>query len=130
MKLLPLEVTDEELTAFVDNWVSLLERADYQAAYDFTGHDDEGGWTPDLIRQVIQSYGEAQPNQKVTLLGVPTDIMQRKEVSRWTKDLRGRCGEIWYDLNIDGRVSDLTATFSIEQREDATVVSLNDIHVM
>jgi len=43
--------------------------------------------------------------------------------------LRG-IGDIWYDLNIDGYASDLTATFFIQKRTDGLVLVLNDIHVM
>ena len=42
----------------------------------------------------------------------------------------GSLGEIWYDLNIDGYVSDLTATFAIHGSSDGLTVALNDIHVM
>lgn len=46
------------------------------------------------------------------------------------KDNLNSIGEIWYDLNLDGFASDLTATFSIVERSDRLEIELNDIHVM
>jgi hypothetical protein len=88
------------------------------------------GWTPELIRQVVKSYGDAVPTQRVTLVGKPTDITQRKEVTRWEKNRMKGIGEVWYDLNIDGFASDLTATFWIVESGDGVTLRLNDIHVM
>ena len=39
-------------------------------------------------------------------------------------------GVIWYDLNIDGFVTDLTATFDLFETPEGISVQLNDIHVM
>lgn len=122
--------TDDELIAFVDRWASLMESEDYAAAYDFTAQNFEMKWTPSLIREVVKAYGDADPRQKITLQGTPTDITQRKQIDRWPKNAHGAVGEIWYDLNIDGVVSDLTATFTILECNDGLVIELNDIHVM
>jgi hypothetical protein len=83
-----------------------------------------------LIREVIQGYGEADPGQRVTVEGVPTDIMQRKKVSRGPTNARGDFGEIWYDLNINVKASDLTALFDLKWTEGGVTVHLDDIHVM
>lgn len=113
MTPLPSTATDHELIAFIDSWVSLLEKEAYSEAYELTDHDPSMRLTPELICKVIKSYGKASPTQHVTLSGKPTDIAQSKEVTRWPQNhLRG-IGEVWYDLNIDGFASDLTATFSI-----------------
>lgn len=130
MAHLSRSATDDELIRFVDAWVNLLDVEDYQAAFRYTAHVPEMKWTPELLRQVIKSYGECRPGQKVTAHGEPTDIHQRKEVSRWPRNQRGSIGEIWYDLNIDGYVSDLTATFDIEEGPDGLTIRLSDIHVM
>ena len=87
-------------------------------------------WTPDLIRFAIKNYGDASPTQKVTVEGKPTDISQRKDVSRYDQARRGHIGEVWYDLNIDGLASDLTATFGIYSLSNGLILKLNDIHVM
>ena len=130
MSPLPTTVSDPELIAFVDRWATLLEQDDYEAAFAFTDHTPEMGWTPSLVREVIQCYGDANPHQRVTVAGVPTDVTQRKKVLRWPTNAHGYFGEIWYDLNIDGQASDLTATFDLKWAEHGVTVHLNDIHVL
>jgi hypothetical protein len=130
MKPLPTSTSDEELLAFIDGWAMLMEREDYAAAFAYTDHIAEMGWTPALIREVVKAYGDGRPDQKVTVRGVPSDVSQRKEVDRWERNAYGEIGEIWYDLNIDGVASDLTATFRIIQDRDELTIRLNDIHVM
>jgi hypothetical protein len=127
---LPHTASDQELIRFVERWAELMEREDYAAAFALTEHAPEMQWSPDLIREVIKSYGRSDPRQKVTLAGEPTDITQRKEVSRWKANRHGEIAEIWYDLNIDGYASDLTATFRVIEAKDGLVIKLNDIHVM
>jgi hypothetical protein len=128
--LFPHGASDDDLVRFVDQWASLMESEDYAAAYEFTSHDPYKKWTPALMQEVVKAYGESSPSQKVTLQGIPTDITQRKEVTRWPKNQYGAVGEIWYDLNINGMVSDLTATFTIIESESGLRIELNDIHVM
>jgi hypothetical protein len=122
--------TDSELIAFVDRWASLLEKEAYYEAYHLTDHDPAMRWTPELIRTVIKSYGEASSTQRVTLAGKPTDITQRKIVTRRPENRAKGVGEVWYDLNIDGFASDLTATFWIVSTPEGFLLRLNDIHVM
>jgi hypothetical protein len=130
MTPLPSTSADDDLIAFVDRWASLLEKEAYSEAYQLTEHDPDMGWTPQLIRNVIKSYGKASPTQRVTLAGKPTDISQRKEVTRWPQNRLKGIGEVWYDLNIDGFASDLTATFWIAATPAGLILRLNDIHVM
>ena len=130
MTTLPRDATDADLIAFADHWAALMESEDYHAAFDFTAHIPEMKWTPTVIREVVKAYGETDPAQKVTVHVKPTDIAQCKEVERWPKNAHGAVGEIWYDLNIDGMVSDLTATFVMLERTNGFVIALNDIHVM
>jgi hypothetical protein len=130
VKILPETAIDADLIAFIDGWAALMEREDYEAAFAYTDHIPEMGWTPSLIRQVIKNYGEAHENQRVTVAGVSSDVTQRKRVDRWSANRYGEVGEIWYDLNIDGVASDLTATFRVVRIPQGLVVRLNDIHVM
>lgn len=130
MEALPETATDADLIAFADRWAALMEHEDYAAAHAFTEQDAYQGWTPDLMRQVVKSYGDAREDQRVTVAGVPSDITQRKKVSRWPENQHGVVGEVWYDLNIDGVASDLTATFDIVRTASGLVVRLCDIHVM
>src|SRR5438128_1447468 len=127
MNPLPLNVSDAELISFADQWARLMEAEDYEAAFAFTEHISGMGWTPDLIREVVKAYGDALPTQRVTLLGEPTDIPQCKDVSRHAPNRYQYIGEIWYDLNIDGFASDLTAIFRLKTTPAGIVVYLNTI---
>ena len=130
MTPLSASISDAELIAFIDSWAALLEREDYAGAFAATDHIPEMKWTPSLIREVIKSYGDADPTPRVTVEGVPTDITQRKRVDRSSIKPNGCFGEVWYDLNIDGKASDLTATFELRIVDGGVTVHLNDIHVM
>ena len=128
MQPLPRSATDEQLLSAVHQWVGLLEAQDYESALALIEHENKA-WTPDLLRQCIEGYGDAEPNQRATLLGAPTDIEQRIEVTRWPEQ-KGIVGDIWYDLNISGLASDLTVTFWIRVVPNGLVLSLDDVHVM
>ena len=128
--LLPEGAPDSAILAVVDGWAALLEAEQYGYAFAATEHDAALGWTPELIRQVITQYGDAVAGQKVTVGGKPTDMGQRKDVRRFPVNDRGYAGDVWYDLNIDGTISDLTASFGIRAVDGGLVLVLNDIHVM
>jgi len=130
MNHVPFNATDEELVEVVNEWVRLLEAERYLDAYALTDHVENSGWSPSSIKEYVKAYGEAKPDQVVTFAGTPTDITQRIEVTRWTKNSLGETGEIWYDLNIDGLVSDVTATFAICVVPDGLTLRLCDLHVM
>ena len=82
------------------------------------------------MRQVIEQYGDAEPGQKVTVEGRWTDISQRKSILPFSRNKSGFVGHVWYDLNINGFVSDLTATFGLRTASGGIVLVLEDIHVM
>lgn len=130
MSHLSLSATDQDLVQFADGWARLMEAEDYAAAFAYTSHSEHTHWSPDLLRDVIKAYNESLPTQRVTVDGVPTDISQRKDVHRYPEPRPGGIGYIWYDLNIDGFASDLTATFDIFKAADGLVIVLDDIHVM
>ena len=130
MDALSHDVSDETLILLVDEWARLMEQENYQAAFEFIDPVPEMRWTPELYRKVIKSYGDCLPSQKVTVQGKPTDVTQRKEVTRWEPNTENEIGEIWYDLNIDGFVSDLTATFRVCLSLEGISLRLDDIHVM
>ena len=127
---LPSNATDDDLLCYIDRWAALLEAEDYDAAFHLTEHDPYMQWTPALIREVIKAFGEGRESQRITVEGEPTDIRQKKEVTWFPSRRASGDGEIRYDLNIDGFVSDLTATFWIERTASGIVLRLNDIHVM
>ena len=76
------------------------------------------------------SYGDAFDGPGFPLDGTPTDVSQPEGRSMARQDAFGCFGEIWYDLNINGEASDLTATFELKWADDGITVHLNDIHVM
>lgn len=133
--MLNLSATDEDILEFIDKWASFLEKENYDAAFNFTKQNKSQGWTPELIKEVIKSYGDGETSQTVTLTNIGLAIdgagniekaVQRKEVT-WFDATRGY---VWYDLNIDNYVSDLTATFDLEKTDSEILVFLDDIHVM
>ncbi len=133
--MLKVSATDSEILDYVDEWALLLENEDYEATFNFTKQNKKRGWTPELIKQVIKSYGDCETTQKVTLFNNGLSIdgvgnidkgIQSKEVN-WF-DEKG--GYIWYDLNIDNYISDLTATFDFKKTYEEIYVFLNEIYVM
>ena len=127
---LPSGTTDDGLLAYIDRWAALLEAEDYEGAFRHTAHNEWMHWSPSLIHEVIKRYGDARPSQRVTLEGRPSDVSQTKKVTRYPSRRPGGDGYIWYDLNIDGLATDLTATFSLARTREGIVVTLDDIHVM
>jgi hypothetical protein len=125
MNTFPEDVTDAELIAFVDRWVALLEREDYVAAHGLIPTDRDSRWTPERIRWAIDGSG-----RRVTVAGESREFAQRKEVDRWEDPGTGEVGEVWYDLNLDGVVSDLTARFRIVITPGGLMVRFHDIGVM
>lgn len=124
------DATDAEILLFIDQWICLMEAEDYEAAYAYTAHSPSMGWTPALIRQVVKSYDECLTTQRITLEGRATDVHQHKEVHRYPASRFGSIGYVWYDLNVDHVVSDLTATFDLQADGHGLMLVLNDIHVM
>jgi hypothetical protein len=102
----------------------------HQRTCDFPGAGDRRQPLPDLMRQAITQYGDAEPGQRATLDGRPTNITQRESVRRFPKNKRGFVGEVWHDLNINGLASDLTATFGLRADAGGLALVLEDIHVM
>jgi hypothetical protein len=144
-KTLPINSTDETIVEFIDQWVALLAEEKHDEALNYL--EAEPGWTAELIKEIITDYKES-PEGRVTIFNNGTSIdgkgkiyssVQRKEVE-WYSEKRNveeaigwfdeNRGDIWYDLNINGLVSDLTATFDMEKRGDKIHVILHDIHVM
>jgi hypothetical protein len=128
MHILPAAATDDELVSLAHLWATRLEACDYRGALAMTDHD-WNGWTPEVLRECIERYGDAVPGQRVTVAGVPSDVSQRICVTRWGEQ-KGAVGELWYDLNINGVASDLTATFYLTVVPDGLVLSLSDVRVM
>ena len=141
MAHLPYDATNDEIIAFVDEWVKLLEAEDYDRAFSYTAHAAGSKMTPSSFRDHIKlqasfhascfdsAYGEINPLHRVTLHGTPTHMSQVKDVGRWPKNARGLVGEVWYNLNLDGFVTEYTALFDILDDGNGLTIALLDVGV-
>jgi hypothetical protein len=122
--------SDEESLRFAEAWIDALAAGDYVGAFSLTEHDPYYQWTPELIRSVVEGYGLPEPHpsgekyavtdRQFALGGPPTRVVKRM-LSKV---------EVRYDLPLNGRWSDLTVTFSIENRNNTSLVFiLEEIHV-
>ena len=121
MPHLPHDAPDDALIAFIEEWVTLLEAEEYERAFAFTAHSAGCKLTPASFRDHVklqaklhsqcfdETYGTLDPQCRVTLRGAPTHMEQVKTVDRWPKNKRGQVGEVWYNLNFDGFVTEYTA---------------------
>lgn len=142
---LTIDATDEASIEFIDQWVTLLADEKHKEALSYI--EAEPFWTAELTKEIITNDNES-PEDRIMLKNNGTCIdgkgqvhpaYQRKEVE-WYSEKRSieegigwfdeNRGTIWYDLNISGLVSDLTATFDMEKHGDRIHVILQDIHVM
>lgn len=131
--------TDAEIIACVDAWVRLLEAENYREACASVDAPPGGVWTPELIRSLIKGgWDDARKDNRVTLAGAPRRVRiegrvavltQRKDVDRFEANDGGEVAEIWYDLNVDGTLSDLTATFRLVRVSQGLLLRLYDICV-
>ena len=141
MILLSKEATSKEILGLVHRWVNLLADEKYEQAYKLTDHDDYYKWTPRLIQAVIEGYGLPEPRENGVVFKV-TPIETAKgekppchEVNflDTSKNDEEKCemiiGDVWFDLPLSGKWSDLTATFQIRQNLEHTFLVLNEIHV-
>jgi hypothetical protein len=142
---LAADTSCKEIILFIDQWADLLEQENYEEAWALV--DAEPFWTAELLREVIKGHGD-EPDAHVTLhnngtaldgVGNLHPFQQRKEVEWYTKKRSEEegigwfdedRGDVWYDLNINGLGSDLTATFNLEKRKGRLHIILQDIHVM
>lgn len=124
----PHNPSDEDILHFVEAWIDDLAGGDYEAAFRRTEHDPYYQWTPDLIRLVVQGYGSPEPypcgtvfnvTQRATARGGPPQRIVDRDVVR-----PHSLAEVLYDLPLNGKWSDLTATFRVEQRGEGSAVVL------
>jgi len=124
--------------------MDLLAQERYAEALDMVGHDPTLGWTPELLKDVINGYGlpwtevggtlhvvsdrriteaiETRRYEKVDLYAKPLPIQHR--IPRWSF-----VGSAWFDLPLDGHWSDLTATFDVVRAVDHSILELNEVQV-
>uniref|UniRef100_UPI0035CAA33E hypothetical protein n=1 Tax=uncultured Hymenobacter sp. TaxID=170016 RepID=UPI0035CAA33E len=139
--VLPIDVSDEDLLDAVRLWIHLLEAERYEEALEYTYQDPYYEWTPELIRDVIYGYGfpeyEGEPEiYKVTSMeeAVGTNGNPYAEVEfhmprkHRTEDAL-IVGEIWFSLPLNGKWSDVTATFNVLYMPYCVSLELQEIHI-
>ena len=127
-------------------WIKLLSEEKYEEAYDLTLHDPYYQWTPALLESVINGYGSLDDiiEEKYKVTSEETAVSE-SDNHKIYKDIRlfdspmkqsqhdlgvDVIGDVHYDLPLNGRWSDLTASFKILQGSDFLMLELNDIHVL
>lgn len=131
----PIWVSDSEVLSKLEEWVDLLAEQNFQAAFEWTAHDNYYGWTPCLIEKVIGGYGLAEDwverkskVSKVSLTsGGPTPRWGIERLNSPGKD--GLVGSVWIDLPLNGAWSDLSTTFGLYEHKGQLFLVLNEIHV-
>ena len=140
MVIVPESATDAEIIAAVEGWLRLLECEDYDAAAAEIDSPPGGVWTAELLRHCVNYHGYSDRNEhRVTLTGASRDRViggrvlvdiQRKEVDRVAEpNDGGELHDVWYDLCIDGMMSDQTATFRLVRVPQGLALRLYDICV-
>ena len=127
-------VSDEEIIRHIETWIGKLADEDYVSAYNLVDHDPYYKWSPRLIEKVINGYGLPEPHPsgevfKVTPISSALGEEPTREIERNNyKD--NRIGYVMYDLPLNGKWSDLSATFRLENNEAGVKVILEEIHVL
>lgn len=129
---LPADASDADIIQHIDKWVGLLEQRKFVEALAVIPGTDPI-WDADLLAEIISDYCTDENNvitsfnngTSIDGLGQVRPDYQRKEV-----DWYDQHGSVWYDLNVNGLVSDLTATFTITKKAAQLVITLDDVHMM
>ncbi|MDO1445654.1 hypothetical protein Q0590_05305 [Rhodocytophaga aerolata] len=140
--ILALNPAPIEILKAVDGWVKLLEQEDYQSAYEYTEQNTYYKWSPKLIQAVIYGYGLPVLHAngevyRITCSDTATEDGRRpqheinylEEPLPYEEKEAEIIGQIWYDLPLNGKWSDLTATFKIVRKNTHLTLELAEIHV-
>jgi hypothetical protein len=138
--IVPESATDAEIIAAAEEWLRLLEREDYDTAAAEIDSPPGGVWTAEILRQCVNNHRYSDRNDhRVTLTGVSREEdvavrvfvrIQCRDVDRWPEpNDGGELHDVWYDLYLDGELSDLTATFRLVRVPLGLALRLYDICV-
>lgn len=158
MRKLEADVSDEELLRAVEEWVQLLVEKRYQGAYDFLYHPwipaaPNNDLSADDIRESVTNYGWDEPHPdgpfEVTPVeaALPQEVPPHRDIRRYEQSQERAwdailvqaggvpsgasiVGSIHFDIPLNNMWSDLTAIFDIVLYDEATVLALENIHVM
>lgn len=132
---LPAASSDTQILDIIDAWIADLARGDYACAHARTAHDAYYGWTPALLRAVIEGYGSPEPYTDGTVYRVtPAAQASGAPHERCVERPAGQDGgaafaAVRHSLPLNGAWSDLTATFRVEGTAAGATLVLQEIHV-
>jgi hypothetical protein len=132
--------TDGAVRTAIEHWVGILVEQKFDDAMATLG--PSGSWSAELLAQVIANYGSVEPREDgrtstVTPIAAAVGAGPRFEVRWFNPPITNRLGyapdrlgHASFDLPLDGRWSDVTATFDILDLPGGAVLTLDDVHVM
>ncbi|PLY41126.1 hypothetical protein CSZ94_17610 [Janthinobacterium sp. ROICE36] len=132
---MPAAPSDTQILDLIDAWIADLARGDYACAHARTAHDAYYGWTPALLRAVIEGYGSPEAYAdgsvyRVTPAAQASGAPHERCVERPAKqDGDMAIAEARHALPLNGVWSDLTATFRVQSTALGARLVLQDIHV-
>ena len=151
MKMLPINAEVHEIKAVLVEWTELMAQEKYTEALELIPYDEfhyyeENEWTPELLEAVVNGYGIVFSTKeeliedfgcinKITSLNAMPDrdeIIESIEIEHDLKWLRENdLAEIWYDVPLNGKQSDLTGRFIIRKIDEQHITLIfEDLHVM
>lgn len=133
----------EQILPFVQEWIELLAQNRYEDAFGWLCRGEDEPWTPDLLRQLVSNYGTLEPRKDGRIFRVTSfesavqghgpdnpyrdvEWFDENESAR----MKGRVGDVHFDVPLDGEMSDLTAIFWIWSHDEGYVLQLEDLHVL
>jgi hypothetical protein len=143
MRVLPLDVSDDEILGVCREWVDLVAAgrlADaIQLLYVPASYDPSQHWTSETLETYIGNYGSWDPLadgrvMRMTPLEtarIPANSSGRlpyADVVRLSSD--PHAGSVELDVPLDGEWSDLTAQFEFAPVDGGIGISLYDLHVL
>ncbi len=127
MIFVPQDASNEQVLTIVRDWLDLLAREDYQAAFAAIGAwHIRGEWTPEYLRDDIKGYRSPEYYPGVEDFTVTEWRMAQggnpdaKQEVRWflePPDNFPLVGTVSFDLPLNGRWSDLCADFVLFKSE-------------
>ena len=125
--------TDDELLAAVRAWIELLSESKYLAALQRIPSEPDESWTPQLLEEVVAGYGLPQASTRgnlyqVTSVSSATGHPSVASVEREALP-PGAVAYIEHSLPLNGKWSDLTATFVLFASDSEASLFLREVHV-
>jgi len=130
---LPVNPTDAEISALLQNWIGDLTHERYAEALRRVPSESSRNWTESLLQAVIAGYGlpEPHPNGTVYRVTEQPEAVSDRATFRVERKITppNTLAVIEQDLPLNGRWSDLTATFLLRECVHGTILQLDELHV-